>query len=210
MPEKYEALRKTRPDLELPELTAEQKLALQNGAKAYDDLTVNRNKTLEAAEKRIVKAEADREKTFNRMLKDLNKIVKSRQERLDKLMQQGASAEQIEAAEEAYVNAYHQRESLIKGRAQAILDGYKEGNLPETYAAARLRQLMEMSANNHEPVQAPPVFGAPERMAEQERVRQEYRERFLKQGLLRKQGIRTARPITQAADSMLDSVENFY
>ncbi|MBR5115959.1 MAG: hypothetical protein IK096_02740, partial [Lachnospiraceae bacterium] len=183
LPERYEALRSANPDLNLPALTQDQKTMLKSGAKAYDDLTINRAMTLEAEEKRIVKAEADKDKIFNRTLKDLNKTVKRRKEQLDKLMRRGASPEEIEAAEEAYTNAYSQRETLKKGRAQAIVEDYKAGKLPEAYASAKLNQLAEMNARGNEPLQTLPVFGAPERSAGRERLRQENRERLLTQSI---------------------------
>ncbi|MCR5178937.1 MAG: hypothetical protein K6C95_08145, partial [Lachnospiraceae bacterium] len=199
MPEKYEALRKSKPELNLPALTEDQKQILNNGARIYDDLTINRTAAFEAEEKRIAKAEADRDKEFNRTLSDLNKTVSRRRKTYNDLTQRGASNVEIDAAEVAYINAYNQRDVLIKGRAKAIADAYMAGTMPEAYAKEKLQQLAEMSTTGNGTLRTPPLFGDRQPDAAGENARLSAREKFLSGKLCRSQGILIGQPKNYAA-----------
>ncbi|MCR5177426.1 MAG: hypothetical protein K6C95_00415 [Lachnospiraceae bacterium] len=205
LPERYEALRKANPNMNMPALSAEEKDALKQGAKVYND----RAKEMEADEKRLAKEETAKEKTFTSEIKNAIRNVKRREELINKLMEQNAPARQIDAAEEAYNRACMERDRIKQARARAIADDFKAGKLPEEYATARIRQISVMNNAGNQFVAAPPLFG--ERDADQalERARLQKRESFLAARFLENHGLKIKNENTPLPGNMSKALNEF-
>ncbi len=183
LPERYEALRKSQPALQLPALTREEQKTLKDGAALYDSLSRGKEKTLAAEENRIIATEKQKDKDFRDDLKAIDRTIRQRLQTLEHRMENQANGERtvaaIEAAETAYAEAVERRMAKLRSRARTILADYREGKIPQAYAEARLKQLREIAAGGAVPTQMPPLFGESRQTSVAERIRQEQRDLFL-------------------------------
>ncbi|MCR5676152.1 MAG: hypothetical protein K6G16_10635 [Lachnospiraceae bacterium] len=205
LPERYERLRNAEPGLNLPALTKGQKDALKAGAKEFDRLTNDRTKLMDAEEKRIRTAETAKEKAFMRAIADKNREMKHHLDRMNDLLEQWASVEEIDAEEAAYNKARDEKERMLSARAQVIKDDFRSGRLPEGYASARIAQLAEMIRGG-EPTEAPPLFGTAQADPQAESRRLKDRERFLTENLMESRGFRMRPEQTEIPAAMRDSL----
>ncbi|MCR4763292.1 MAG: hypothetical protein K5696_07160, partial [Lachnospiraceae bacterium] len=207
MAERYEALRKTQPDLNLPALTREWKKALETQRKNYLDLKNNRTKLMNKAEDTIRKGVKAEEKRFNSQMKQTAELIRKLNERIArrdaKIAQADAAIHRAALREDERkgLAAYEEKVALLRekrtleaekakleqslsglrvDRMKSLTTQYREGKLPYTYVRARLQQIDE----GREQEALPELFGD-YRHNEEEK---ELRDRFLNGRILKDYG----------------------
>ncbi|MCR5119693.1 MAG: hypothetical protein K6B44_08765 [Lachnospiraceae bacterium] len=207
MAERYEALRKDNPELNMPELTAEQKKQLETTKKNYLELKNNSEKLMDKLEDQIAKKVKKDEKTFVDEMKELNEKIRKVNERIGRRDVKIAAADEkmhrarLSLDDIMGLEAYEERrplvqeksallkerellekqlESLRVSRMRSISEQYKDGKLPKKYAEERLKQLDEGRDNER----LPELFGDPAHNAADKKSRSS----FLRDNLLNLRG----------------------
>ncbi|MCR5674083.1 MAG: hypothetical protein K6G16_00080 [Lachnospiraceae bacterium] len=207
MPERYEALRKAQPELNLPALSKVWKKALESQKKNYLDLKNNRTKLMNKAEETIRKGVKAEEKRFNSQMKQTAERIRKLNERIArrdaKIEQANATIHQaaLRDNEKKGLAAYEEKVALIRekreleeerqkleqslnslrvDRMKTLTTQYREGKLPYTYVRARLQQIDE----GREQEALPEIFGNYKNNEEDKEIR----DRFLGDRILNDYG----------------------
>ncbi|MBQ3791354.1 MAG: hypothetical protein II800_10495 [Lachnospiraceae bacterium] len=195
--QKYDALRKARPELNLPELTGEQKKTLEEQKKNYLNIRNNREKLMGRIEDRMAKGVRQEEKTFNTQAKSLADQIRKLKERIGrreaKIAQaeekirraaQGGNDRRRQAAvsekealerekrtfDEQLAGLEQSLESLRVDRMKTLTAQYRDGKLPYGYVDKRLRQIDE----GREQEELPKLFGDPHNNEEDREARKTF------------------------------------
>ncbi len=180
MAERYETLRKSNPNMVLPELTDEQKKQLETTKKNYLELKNNSEKLMDKLEDQIVKNVKKEEKAFTDGMKELNDKIRKLNERIGRRDEMAPLSREEMQLQKEKERLEKQRENLRVSRMRTLSEQYKDGKLPKKYVEERLKQLDEGRENER----LPELFGDPAHNAADKKARSN----FLRDNLLNLRG----------------------